>query len=198
MSILQSVLDWQLPASTRHCASALADEDESEAPDAATGTNHIAPPLGRQRRRGKPLSGTRLRSERAACIATGWRTVPAHRTKRYPHRDCSLWSSTCLKWPTATAVPASRTYSRYDPEWKDNLTSITLTGPGGSFTLNGDTDRPMVILRNPQSGQVRGFLRDVPGEAMVASKIAADALSPEPGLEALFSRGIPGAEAWQQ
>jgi len=83
-----------------------------------------------------------------------------------------------------------------DPEWKGNLTSITLTGPGGSFTLDGDTDRPMVILRNPQSGQVRGFLRDVPGKAMVASKIATDALSSEPGLEALFSRGIPGAEAW--
>lgn len=85
-----------------------------------------------------------------------------------------------------------------DPEWKDKLASITLTGPGGSFTMDGNTDRPMVILRNPQSGQVRGFLRDVPEEAMVASKVAADALSPEPGLEALFSRGIPGAEAYQR
>ena len=85
-----------------------------------------------------------------------------------------------------------------DTEWKDNLTSITLTGLGGSFTLDSDTDRPMVILRNPQSGQVRGFLRGVPGKAMVASKIAADALSSEPGLEALFSRGLPGAEAYQR
>ena len=85
-----------------------------------------------------------------------------------------------------------------DPEWKDELASITLTGPGGSFTMDGKTDRPMVILRNPQSGQVRGFLRDVPGEAMAASKITADALSSEPGLEALFSRGIPGAEAYQR
>ena len=84
------------------------------------------------------------------------------------------------------------------PEWKDNLTSITLTGPGGSATLNGDTDRPMVILRNPQSGQVRGFLRDVSGGAMAASKIAANALSSEPDLEALFSRGLPGAEAYQR
>ena len=85
-----------------------------------------------------------------------------------------------------------------DPEWKDKLASITLTGPGGSFTLDSDTDRPMVILRNPRSGQVRGFLHDIPGDAMVASKIAIDALSSEPGLEALFSRGIPGAEAYQQ
>ena len=85
-----------------------------------------------------------------------------------------------------------------DPDWKDELASITLTGPGGSFTLDSDTDQPMVILRNPQSGQVRGFLRDVSGKAMAASKIAADALSPEPGLEALFSRGLPGAEAYQR
>ena len=84
------------------------------------------------------------------------------------------------------------------PVWKDKLASITLTGPGGSAILNGDTDFPMVILRNPQSGQVRGFLRDVPGEAMAASKIAVDALSSESGLEALFSRGLPGAEAYQR
>lgn len=85
-----------------------------------------------------------------------------------------------------------------DPGWKDDLTSITLTGPGGSFTMDGDTDRPMVILRNPKTGQVRGFLRDVPEQAMVAGKIAVDALSPEPGLEALFSRGLPGTEAYQR
>ncbi len=85
-----------------------------------------------------------------------------------------------------------------DPEWRDKLASITLTGPGGSATLDSDTDRPMVILHNSQSGQVRGFLRDVPGEAMAASKIAVDALSPEPGLEVLYSRGIPGREAYDQ
>ena len=85
-----------------------------------------------------------------------------------------------------------------DPEWKDKLTSITLTGPGGSVTLDSDTDHPMVILRNPRNGQVRGFLRGIPGKAMVASKIAADALSSEPGLKALFSRGLPGAEAYQR
>ena len=82
------------------------------------------------------------------------------------------------------------------PEWKDNLASITLTGPGGSTTLDNDTDRPMVILRNPRTGQVRGFLRDLPEAALARGKITADALSPEPDLEALFSRGIPSAEAY--
>ena len=85
-----------------------------------------------------------------------------------------------------------------DPEWRDKLASIALTGPGGSTTLNGETDHPMVILRNPRTGQVRGFLRDLPEAALARSKIAVDALSPELGLEALFSRGIPGVEAYQQ
>ena len=85
-----------------------------------------------------------------------------------------------------------------DPEWKDKLASITLTGPGGSFTLDSNTDSPMTILRNPKTGQVRGFLRDLPEAALARSKIAANALSPEPGIEALFSRGIPGTEAYQR
>ena len=37
-----------------------------------------------------------------------------------------------------------------NPEWADELTTITLSGPSGQATLDGDTDRPMIILRNPQ------------------------------------------------
>ena len=44
-------------------------------------------------------------------------------------------------------------------EWEGNLASITLTGPGGSAILDGNSDEPMVILRNPRNGQVRGILR---------------------------------------
>ena len=78
--------------------------------------------------------------------------------------------------------------------WEGELASITLSGPGGSFALDGDTDRPMAILRNPRNGQVRGFLRDLP---------AADraALAPQAGLgslDVLFSRGIPDAAAWSR
>ena len=46
--------------------------------------------------------------------------------------------------------------------WDDALASITVSGPGGSATLDENTDRPMAILRDPQSGRVRGFLRDLP------------------------------------
>ena len=82
------------------------------------------------------------------------------------------------------------------PKWGRNLASITLTGPGGSFTLDGDSDMPMAILRNPQTGQIRGILRDPPP----ATQAAADAVGQDAGtrLDVLFSRGIPGAEAWRR
>ena len=57
------------------------------------------------------------------------------------------------------------------PGWAGNLTSITLSGPGGSAVLDETTDQPMAILRDPRTGQVRAFLRDPPP----ATQAAADA-----------------------
>ena len=84
--------------------------------------------------------------------------------------------------------------------WEGELASITLSGPGGSFALDGDTDRPMAILRNPRNGQVRGFLRDLPA-ADGAALTPQAALAPQAGLDSLdvlFSRGIPDAAAWSR
>ncbi|MDE2663339.1 MAG: Ig-like domain-containing protein [Gemmatimonadota bacterium] len=80
--------------------------------------------------------------------------------------------------------------------WEGDLASITLSGPEGSATLDQETNRPMTILRDPRSGQIRGFLRD----PAPATRSAADAVGGAvvPGLEMLFSRGIPGAGAWRQ
>ena len=79
--------------------------------------------------------------------------------------------------------------------WEENLARITLTGPGGSFTLDGESDIPMAILRNPSTGQVRAILRDPPP----ATQAAADAGTVRAqGLEVMFSRGIPDAEAWRR
>ena len=47
------------------------------------------------------------------------------------------------------------------PDWADALASITLSGPAGTTTLDGNSDIPMAILRDPVTGRVRGFLRDV-------------------------------------
>ena len=81
--------------------------------------------------------------------------------------------------------------------WEDSLASITLTGPGGSVILDDETNRPMTILRNPNSGQVRGILRGVPPPPTQAPTDAEGPRSTA-GFEVLFSRGVPGREAWRR
>ena len=80
--------------------------------------------------------------------------------------------------------------------WASSLASITLASPSASFTLSGDSDFPMTILRNPRTGQVTGILRDLPPATQVAMDAAGQAGGAE--LEMLFSRGIPGAEEWRR
>ena len=79
--------------------------------------------------------------------------------------------------------------------WEGSLATFTLSGPGGNVTLDGESDIPMAILRDPRTGQVRGVLRDPPQ----ATEVAADTVGAHaPGLDVLFSRGIPGAVAWRR
>ncbi len=80
--------------------------------------------------------------------------------------------------------------------WQGTLAAITLTGPSGTAALNGDSNRPMSILRDPRTGQVRGILRDLPAAAQVAGDLAERTAGP--GLDMLFSRGIPDAAAWSR
>ncbi len=82
------------------------------------------------------------------------------------------------------------------PGWADALASITLSGPGGSVTVDGESDLSMAILRNPRNGQVRGILRDLPPATQAAR--AAAGRTAGPGLEVLFSRGIPDAASWSR
>ena len=83
------------------------------------------------------------------------------------------------------------------PGWEKDLAGVTLSGPGGSVTLDEDSDLPMTILRDPRTGRVRAILRDLaetgpdPGSAIAAAPAAR-------GLDLLFSRGIPAPEAWRR
>ncbi len=74
-------------------------------------------------------------------------------------------------------------------EWAGNLASITLSGPGGIAVLDENTDRPMAILRDLQSGHVRGFLSDLTAEE--TAQAAEGTFAAKPGMEVIFSRGIP-------
>ena len=83
------------------------------------------------------------------------------------------------------------------PGWADQLASITLSGHGGSVTLDQDTDRPVTILRNARTRQIRAILRD----AQVTPRnldATVSAQSVETGLERLTSRGIPSPNDWAQ
>ena len=81
--------------------------------------------------------------------------------------------------------------------WEGSLAAITLSGPGGSVTLDARSDLPVAVLRDPRNGRVRGILRNPPESVMQQADPAA-ALGAGPGLEVLFSRGIPDAAAWRR
>ena len=83
------------------------------------------------------------------------------------------------------------------PDWQGNMASITLLGPGGSVALDEDSDIPAVILRDASNGRVRAILRNIRGSSstLVDTGVARPS---EPGLEVLFSRGIPDPEAWRR
>ena len=70
--------------------------------------------------------------------------------------------------------------------WSGDLATISLGGGPESVRLDRDTDSPMTILRDPVTGQVRAILRK--GQAAAMDVVG------EPGLVAVFSRGIPGEE----
>ena len=43
------------------------------------------------------------------------------------------------------------------PAWEGALATVTLSGPAGTASLDGDSDRPIPILRDPRTGHVSGF-----------------------------------------
>ena len=81
------------------------------------------------------------------------------------------------------------------PAWATALASITLTGPGGSVVLDAESHRPMAILRDSGTGRVLAIHRDPPRTE--AAREGVDAVRAAwPGLQELFSRGVPDAAAW--
>ncbi|MYC19244.1 MAG: hypothetical protein F4X67_11660 [Gemmatimonadales bacterium] len=89
----------------------------------------------------------------------------------------------------AFAVPVRRA-------WSGALASLTLSGPAGSITLDGESDLPTAIVRNPATRQVRAILQD-PSAGGLAGAVA-EALALDPALEALVSRGIPNPADWDR
>jgi len=79
--------------------------------------------------------------------------------------------------------------------WASRLATITLNGPGGSAELDADSGPAMAILRDSRTRQVRGILRDLPPATQMAAYARTTGA---PGLEILFSRGIPSGDIWRR
>lgn len=86
------------------------------------------------------------------------------------------------------AVPA-------DGSWGSNLVRITLTGPEGAVSLDAESGHAGAIIRDPRTGRIRGIFT---GLLSGSSRADAVALAPEPGLEVLFSRGLPDVVEWER
>ena len=80
--------------------------------------------------------------------------------------------------------------------WADGLARISLVGPAGSYDLDRDTDRPAAIMRDPRTGRIRAVFSELPSGVVSGDEIAT--LAPVPGLDILFSRGIPDGAAWRR
>ena len=72
-----------------------------------------------------------------------------------------------------------------EPGW-EALASLVLAGPGDAlFTLDGDTEATMALIRDARSGQVRAIRGDLD-----------EPPSAPPGHVVRWSRGVPDREAW--
>ena len=70
-----------------------------------------------------------------------------------------------------------------EADWEESLQRITLTGPEGEVTVDGDDPRSLTIVTDPASGRIRAILRDW-NRALPA------ALGDTRGLEVVTTRGI--------
>ncbi len=81
------------------------------------------------------------------------------------------------------------------PEWADELERITLSGPKGAVTMDGEGPQSVAILQDPSTGRVRGILRDWPEPGPALRAAAAREALAEPSL-VIVSRGIPAPGSW--
>ena len=84
-------------------------------------------------------------------------------------------------------------------QWRGALDRIVLTGPAGTATLDRETRRPMAIVIDRASGQIRAILRGAAAEARIAAAAeqreadAAEVIETSDGTRVLVSYGLPGS-----
>ena len=83
------------------------------------------------------------------------------------------------------------------PEWADGLASLVLSGPGDRVEMREGSERGRTILRDPRTGRVRAILREPPA-SVAQGAMGTETHAAGAGIEVLFSRGIPPADAWRR
>lgn len=90
------------------------------------------------------------------------------------------------------------------PGWAGRLSRITLSGPGGKTAAvgGGVTNAGMAMLVDPDTGSIRGFLRDLTDEeAEALAKGDPNALAArnvDPSFDVVVSRGVPDPADWRR
>lgn len=78
-------------------------------------------------------------------------------------------------------------------EWHGALDRIVLSGPTGTATLDRETRRPMAIVIDRASGQIRAILRGDAAEARIeAAETGGTEADVADGTRVLVSYGLPG------
>ena len=80
--------------------------------------------------------------------------------------------------------------------WADELATISLEGRGESIALGAETVPPMAILQDPLSGQVVGFLDDLPEGTVTENALRR--LGFDSSVRVMASRGIPAPAQWRR
>lgn len=80
------------------------------------------------------------------------------------------------------------------PLWTGRLSEITLIGPEKTVTIRDGDRRPMAILMDDQTGQMRGFLRNLTNTQPNTQTV--QRMLPGSGLEFTVSGGIPDVTEW--
>ena len=81
------------------------------------------------------------------------------------------------------------------PDWSSRLYSLELTGPEGTAKVGRNGDESVALLRDMNTGRIRGFLRDWPDPSV--GRAAGRRTAPGPGLDVMISRGVPGTAVRQ-
>ena len=76
----------------------------------------------------------------------------------------------------------------FEVSWRRSLERIVLSGPEGTTTLDGETNRPMAIFMDRATGRIRHIHRSED-----AGQAAGGWLATDPDIEVLVSHGLPGS-----